>query len=232
MKIVFCLNIMIILIKTVNMSTEYHFNPETKFKYTKDNNGKFHSYNDKPAIDYYDGSEIKIWMKHGLMHRDTLDDNNNPLPALITKDKQEYYKMGKMFNLSTSSNKSDYYNNEPIELIKSCMFDMVKKHSCTDIKYKFTNYSNKYLDKNNKIIYNSNLTDNYYTWETPKEIMREIPYNLRSGYNINKWNNKETVPFVYFINNEIKLENFRCYPKINEGKEYGFDKFKELFYCK
>jgi len=37
-------------------------------RYTKDDSGQFHSYNDEPAIEYVDGS--KEWYKHGKFHRD------------------------------------------------------------------------------------------------------------------------------------------------------------------
>ncbi len=47
-----------------------HFDPIGKFKYTKDDMGNYHSYNDEPAIEYLDGSELKIWYKNGLIHRE------------------------------------------------------------------------------------------------------------------------------------------------------------------
>ena len=53
------------------------FDPIGKFKYTKDDMGNYHSYNDEPAIDYIDGS-CKIWYKNGVIHRENL-------PSFITK---------------------------------------------------------------------------------------------------------------------------------------------------
>jgi hypothetical protein len=47
-----------------------HFDPIGKFLYTKDDMGNYHSYDDQPAIEYLDGSELKIWYKNGLIHRD------------------------------------------------------------------------------------------------------------------------------------------------------------------
>jgi hypothetical protein len=49
-----------------------HFDPIGKFLYTKDDMGNYHSYDDNPAIEYLDDSELKIWYKHGLIHRDFL----------------------------------------------------------------------------------------------------------------------------------------------------------------
>ena len=40
-----------------------------RFKYTKDDMGQYHSYDDDPAIEYLDGT-IKIWYRNGLIHRD------------------------------------------------------------------------------------------------------------------------------------------------------------------
>ena len=45
-----------------------HFDPIGKFKYTKDDMGNYHSYDDEPAIEYLDGS-AKLWYKNGLIHR-------------------------------------------------------------------------------------------------------------------------------------------------------------------
>ncbi len=48
----------------------YQFEEFGKFKYTKDSLGKYHSFDDKPAIEYLDESKLKIWYKHGVIHRD------------------------------------------------------------------------------------------------------------------------------------------------------------------
>ena len=60
-----------------------------KCKYTIDNAGQYHSYNDEPAIEYFEGT--KIWMAHGQVDRD-----EHLGPALITNNgTEEYYKMDK-----------------------------------------------------------------------------------------------------------------------------------------
>ena len=38
--------------------TTIHYVPIGKFKYTKDDMGNYHSYNDQPAIEYLDGKNI------------------------------------------------------------------------------------------------------------------------------------------------------------------------------
>ena len=43
--------------------------PIGRFKYTKDDMGNYHSYDDDPAIEYLDGT-IKIWYRNGLIHRE------------------------------------------------------------------------------------------------------------------------------------------------------------------
>ena len=70
------------------------FDPIGKFKYTKNDCGQYHSYNDEPAIEYLDGS-AKLWYKNGLIHR--IDK-----PAIIHRNydggiNEEYYFMGTKF---------------------------------------------------------------------------------------------------------------------------------------
>lgn len=72
------------------------FDPIGKFKYTKDDIGQYHSYNDEPAIDYVDGS-CKIWYKNGLIHRNKING-----PSIISKNidnsiNEEYYWLGKSY---------------------------------------------------------------------------------------------------------------------------------------
>ena len=52
-----------------------YFVDKSGAKYLYDDNRKYHSYNDLPAVIYSDGS--KFWFKHGLIHR------NNNLPAVV-----------------------------------------------------------------------------------------------------------------------------------------------------
>jgi hypothetical protein len=42
-----------------------------KFKYTTNSEGQYHSYDDVPAIEYLDGSNLKIWMVNGVLHRNS-----------------------------------------------------------------------------------------------------------------------------------------------------------------
>jgi hypothetical protein len=60
-----------------------------KFKYTKDAEGEYHSFNDLPAIEYFDGSGTQIWMYHGLVHHD------NGQPVMMSSGNiKEYYIKG------------------------------------------------------------------------------------------------------------------------------------------
>lgn len=62
------------------------FDPIGKFLYTKDDNGCYHSYDDKPAIEYLDETQLKIWYKNGLIHRDFNFELRNQKYAIIYKN--------------------------------------------------------------------------------------------------------------------------------------------------
>ena len=53
------------------------------YKCTRDEKGKYHSYNDQPAIIFHNGT--KEWCQHGKTHRD------NNLPAIVWPNGKEVY---------------------------------------------------------------------------------------------------------------------------------------------
>lgn len=70
-----------------------HYDSIGKFTYTVDEAGKYHSYNDKPAINYHNGSYV--WMKHGVLHRE------NYFAFKLINDKyrwKKHYIDGKLHN--------------------------------------------------------------------------------------------------------------------------------------
>jgi hypothetical protein len=54
-----------------------------KVKETKDENGKHHSFNDEPSIEYKNG--VKYWHRNGKLHRD------NDLPAVTWDHGEEHW---------------------------------------------------------------------------------------------------------------------------------------------
>ena len=83
------------------------FDPIGKFKYTKNDCGQYHSYNDEPAIEYLDGS-AKLWYQNGLIHRidkPAIIHRIDNVPEFYNHDRQlvnftfnnEYYFMGTQF---------------------------------------------------------------------------------------------------------------------------------------
>lgn len=62
-----------------------HKDPVTGELYNKDENGKRHSFNDKPAVVHPNGAQL--WMKHGTFHRD------GDLPSKIHPNGQLEYKV-------------------------------------------------------------------------------------------------------------------------------------------
>lgn len=47
---------------------EYSVDLTNKFLFTVDEEGKYHSYSDKPAIIYME-SDVRIWMQHGKLFK-------------------------------------------------------------------------------------------------------------------------------------------------------------------
>jgi hypothetical protein len=122
-----------------------------KFKYTTDAEGEYHSYNDLPAIEYFDGSGTQIWMYHGLVHRD--EDKG---PAFITQDKKEYYKNGKLHSFN-------YYSYNNLNFING---NICKKKEHDNYVY----YDNRVflanifiIDENNIVIYDKETHKTYDT---------------------------------------------------------------------
>ena len=67
----------------------YKFNCKKEFKYSVDSNGEYHSFDDQPAIEYFNGN--KIWMKNGVIHRCQYLG-----PSFQSNIKMEYYTNGKL----------------------------------------------------------------------------------------------------------------------------------------
>lgn len=95
------------------------FNASAKFKYTTDDEGEYHSYDDLPAIEYLDETNTKIWMWHGLIHRESqkaaiifttnYNANANPHNNPTTS---EFYDEGVLI-LRFENNKYFYNNQTP-----------------------------------------------------------------------------------------------------------------------
>jgi len=69
--------------------TQEYVVSEFGHKYTLDENGSCHSYNDNPA--YWWADETREWFSHGLRHRD------NDLPAVIYPNGyKEWWKKGNL----------------------------------------------------------------------------------------------------------------------------------------
>jgi hypothetical protein len=72
-------------------SENYSIDLVNKFMFTTDEDGKYHSYDDNPAIIYMD-TNINIWMNHGVIHRDDFK------PAVIFNEVHMFYKNGLLHN--------------------------------------------------------------------------------------------------------------------------------------
>jgi hypothetical protein len=72
-------------------SENYSIDLVNKFMFTTDEDGKYHSYDDNPAIIYMD-TNINIWMNHGVIHRDDFK------PAVICEKIKMFYNNGLLHN--------------------------------------------------------------------------------------------------------------------------------------
>ena len=67
---------------------QYKYDDNMKFRFTKNDNNEYHSFDDKPSLEYLDGSIIS-WHKNGVLHR---IDKPALIRILISGNKlEEYY---------------------------------------------------------------------------------------------------------------------------------------------
>ena len=84
-------------------SKNYSIDLANKFMFTTDEDEKYHSYDDNPAIIYMD-TNINIWMNHGVIHRDDFK------PAVIFNEVHMFYKNGLLHNKIRSNAISNISN--------------------------------------------------------------------------------------------------------------------------
>ncbi len=175
--------------------TQYKYDDTMKFKYTKDENNEYHSFDDKPSLEYLDGSIIS-WHKNGVLHR---IDKPALIRTLINGNKlEEYYNDGKLHSPNINipacidnGIKKLYYMGE--ELIKDYNELLIKYvHGCSICK-KVASCISFYNKKLNKIycekcnILNEiEITNFKIKTFTNLEILNVI----KDYYNKNNFNNK------------------------------------------
>ena len=108
------------IIKSDDLSS-YNIDLSNRFLFTVDEEGRYHSYNGKPAIVYMD-SDIKIWMEHGKI--------DNKIEASMN-----YYYNGK----ATIYNRINYNYFKGFKYTNN---DSINEYSCLYCK---TKYENKYI---------------------------------------------------------------------------------------
>ena len=89
----------------------YKFDTTMKYKYTMNDNNEYHSFDDKPSLEYLDMSIIS-WHKDGKLHR---IDKPALIRTLITGEiREEYYNDGKLHS---------YYDKDDITKINKACID-------------------------------------------------------------------------------------------------------------
>jgi hypothetical protein len=73
---------------------QYKYDDTMKFRFTKNDNNEYNSFDDKPSCEYLDGSIIS-WHKNGLLHRI----NKPALIRILINGEilEEYYHYGKLY---------------------------------------------------------------------------------------------------------------------------------------
>jgi hypothetical protein len=157
----------------------YSVDLTNKYMFTLDENNQFHSYDDEPAIYYLDNS-IKIWMKHGKLHRDDYAKK----PTIHIKDIVRLYYQNNLYCGKSHGGGNDpplmkydfaygkhikYYNTNYINdiiIILGCFnknihyVDFINKIVCTP-RITINNDIYKYIYSNNKIIINDDIINKY-----------------------------------------------------------------------
>lgn len=99
----------------------YKWNPEHKFLYTTDAEGEYHSFNDMPAIETFDGSsDTYIWMTHGNLDRDCTKGPafiNNVGWGKCSYQQTKYFKMGKLYEPNGKQLTRPYFSKNPDKYI-------------------------------------------------------------------------------------------------------------------
>ena len=104
---------------------QYKYDDNMKFRFTKNDNNEYHSFDDKPSLEYLDGSIIS-WHKDGKLHRINK-------PALIRtlingKILEEYYNDGKLH----SQNAESFIQDNKFITSKECSLTIIDE---TEDKY-------------------------------------------------------------------------------------------------
>lgn len=167
-----------------------------KFKYTTDDLGKYHSFNDLPAIEYFD-SEIKIWMDHGLIHRE------EQYAILFNKYLMEFYDKGEL--ILRYENKQYLYNGKTPEWLSIIYFDLDKGWS-----------------KISQVVFHNNY---YYYPVLPssiKKIKSSMIYIIDTTFNSRELEKTENIPIldsvyktidgdIYITSNPNKIDMDKYY---------------------
>lgn len=185
---------------------EYKFSDDFQYKYTVDDNGKFHSYNDMPAIDFLHYN-MKIWYEHGLRHRLEIYG-----PALISDNVIEYYNKDKL-------------HREMGDARITGKFKIDEKFSCEDNIIN-GRYELHVVNKNNgKVVYgmagfkNNNKKQGVWRFFIDRPIS-----NLGCHYQMVFDEDKLTfVPNIILLDNKLTFDG-----EINTYKFFEFDPSPEV----
>ena len=192
-------------------------NPEGKFKYTTDAEGEYHSFNDLPAIEYFGNDNTKIWMYHGLIHRDKL-------PAIEIGKIKEYYNKGELI-LRCENNKCLYKG-------------YIKFDDNFSVKY-FYDTKNENL-KVCKLIYsNDKIAIEYFNDDSIDIFNIEPEYIMLKETSICEFMGesifKDGDNIGQYIENGFKLCNKCCvnlvYYYFTDNNDKGYENFRYYCFC-
>lgn len=217
----------------------YRWNPEHKYLYTADAEGKYHSYDDLPAIETYDSpGGTYIWMTHGQLDRDCTKGpafiHYHKATASISKDTTyKYFKMGKLHNHTTGGNNSDAYNYKRLFDIGSNNNHKINKKiygkdATLELqiqdKHNYT-INNEYIENTNKIVVykldDKKIFINYETGETIKTLKLEDVITLYVYKNLSFCLPSEYLGYQFNCGCKYTKDNvYQLYQTINYEFKY------------
>ena len=188
-------------------------NPEGKFKYTTDAEGEYHSFNDLPAIEYFGNDNTKIWMYHGLIHRDKL-------PAIQSGNIKEYYNKGELI-LRCDTNSQPLYKG----YIK---FD--------DIDGDYYDIKNNIIKSYNFVCLKENVALNFSDNRGSIEIFDLGPEHIRLKLERKCGKIFKDGTLTMYIKNGFKMCNKCCtnnwiYYYFTDNNDKGYENFRYYCYC-
>ncbi len=214
--------------------TQYKYDDTMKFRFTKNEHNEYHSFDDKPSLEYLDDSIIS-WHKNGVLHR---IDKPALIRTLINGYKlEEYYNDGKLHSPNINipaciDNKEPKYYYMGEELIKKYMTSQII-FICSVCKNvpTYIDYNNTFYNKIFNKIYciKCNKLNELETIDFEIKLFSNGEFNkpLNGGFNKQNYVPEYLCNYIGLIMNEKKSRPEVTKLLNSKFNEYGLIKIKK-----